>query len=193
MERRRWKLIAGDVFRAPIAARSLAVYVGSGTHLLAAASTTLLAAAAGAFSAGGGPTLATAAMCLYFGLAAVGGAAAVALLRSTQREATGWPLVCLKTACYFPGATRLTAADFHSRSKARSNRRTIARQAPVLAHAVHPKRRRHVSACVPREVAEQSSAECVKYHPVHSRPTAAADAVHTPVICTRRYTTSHTA
>lgn len=110
-DRRRWKLVAGDVFRSPPATAALAVCVGTGVQLLCATLATLLLAAFGAFPGGHSSALPIAALTLHSCCTAVGGAAAVALLRSTQHAAAAWALVCMKTACYFPGASRLSISS----------------------------------------------------------------------------------
>lgn len=98
---RRWKHIAGDVFRPPPAPRTLAVCFGSGAHILAAAAALLLLTAAGACPP---DSLRRSGLTLLICFAPIGGFAAVGLLRSTQRSAAGWQGVCVKTATYFPGA-----------------------------------------------------------------------------------------
>jgi transmembrane 9 superfamily member 2/4 len=99
-----WKLISGDVFRSPPAPADLSVQFGSGVQIFCTGVVTLLLAAAGFLSPASRGALLTSAIVLYLLLAICAGYSAVALWSNMQRTATGWTSVCLKTACYFPGA-----------------------------------------------------------------------------------------
>lgn len=99
-----WKLLAGDVFRPPSHLPDLAVQVGSGTQIFCTLLVTLLLAAAGFLSPASRGALLTSAVVLYLLLAIIAGYASVLFWSSTTRSLEGWTGICLKTACYFPGA-----------------------------------------------------------------------------------------
>lgn len=104
-----WTLLAGDVFQAPKTIPGLALYVGTGAQILCASATVLLLTAAGPLSPARRGAFLSIAPAVYLALSAVGGFAAVALLRSAQRGAASTArcvTLCLQTASYFPGATR---------------------------------------------------------------------------------------
>lgn len=129
---RRWKLIAGDVFRPPPAPRALAVCFGSGANLLAATAAGLLLIASGASPPACLDSLRRTGLTLFVCSAPVGGFAAVGLLRSMQRSASGWLCVCTKTATYFPGVA-CAAWAVVSRSLAAAGAVALAPTAPVAA------------------------------------------------------------
>ena len=98
-----WKLISGDVFRAPAAGADLAVQLGSGMQIFCTSLVTLLLAAAGFLSPASRGALLTSSIVLFLLLAISAGYSSVWLWSNMQRTSTGWTSVCLKTACYFPG------------------------------------------------------------------------------------------
>ena len=99
-----WKLVSGDVFRAPAAAQDLAVQFGSGVQIFSTFAVTLVLASAGFLSPASRGALLTCAIVLYLLLAVTAGYAAVWLWSNATKSLEGWTGVCLKTACYFPGA-----------------------------------------------------------------------------------------
>lgn len=99
-----WKLLAGDVFRAPSSLPDLAVQLGSGTQIFATFLVTLVLAAAGFLSPASRGALLTSSIVLYLLLAISAGYIAVLFWANTTRGHDGWTGICLKTACYFPGA-----------------------------------------------------------------------------------------
>jgi transmembrane 9 superfamily protein 2/4 len=64
-------------------------------------------AAVGFLSPAARGALLTTAIVLYLLLAVTAGYAAVFTWGLSQRSYTGWTAICLKTACYFPGALPL--------------------------------------------------------------------------------------
>lgn len=102
-----WKLISGDVFRAPASAADLSVQLGSGAQIFCTSVVTLLLAAAGFLSPASRGALLTSAIVLYLLLAVSAGYSSVWLWSNMNRTSTGWTSICLKTACYFPGARPL--------------------------------------------------------------------------------------
>lgn len=65
---------------------------------------TMALAAVGFLSPAARGALLTTAIVLYLLLAVAAGYGAVYTWGLTQRSYTGWTAICLKTACYFPGA-----------------------------------------------------------------------------------------
>ncbi|KAL6780112.1 EMP70 [Auxenochlorella protothecoides x Auxenochlorella symbiontica] len=100
-----WKMVGGDVFRAPPDTLSLAVQVGSGVQILASAGVTLLFASLGFLSPAARGSLLTAALAMYLLLSVAAGAAAVWLWGVANRTYEGWHKVCWRVACFFPGVT----------------------------------------------------------------------------------------
>ena len=80
------------------------VQVGSGVQIFCATLVTLLLAAAGFLSPASRGALLTSAIILYLLLAVSAGYAAVLLYANMTRSLEGWTGICLKTACYVPGA-----------------------------------------------------------------------------------------
>lgn len=103
-----WKLISGDVFRAPASASDLSVQLGTGVQIFCTGLVTLLLAAAGFLSPASRGALLTSAIVLYLLLAITAGYSSVWLWSNMQRTSTGWTSICLKTACYFPGVPSQT-------------------------------------------------------------------------------------
>lgn len=85
-----WKMVGGDVFRAPPDTLSLAVQVGSGVQILASAGVTLLFASLGFLSPAARGSLLTAALAMYLLLSVAAGAAAVWLWGVANRTYEGW-------------------------------------------------------------------------------------------------------
>jgi transmembrane 9 superfamily member 2/4 len=100
-----WKLLAGDVFRPPSHLADLAVQIGSGTQIFCTFLVTVVLAAAGFLSPAARGALLTGAIVLYLLLAITAGYASVLFWSNTTRSLEGWTGICLKTACYFPGAS----------------------------------------------------------------------------------------
>jgi transmembrane 9 superfamily protein 2/4 len=102
-----WKMVAGDVFRAPPAALRLAVHVGSGVQIAASGAVTLAFAALGFLSPAARGSLITAALALYLAMGAAAGYTATWLWGASTRSRDGWPRVCWRVACFFPGVSAL--------------------------------------------------------------------------------------
>lgn len=100
-----WKMVSGDVFRAPASALALAVHVGSGVQILASATITLLFAALGFLSPASRGSLLTAALVMYLLMSAAAGFASVWMWGALNRTFEGWHKVCWRVACFFPGVT----------------------------------------------------------------------------------------
>mmetsp|Transcript_1335 Transcript_1335/g.3985 ORF Transcript_1335/g.3985 Transcript_1335/m.3985 type:complete len:711 (+) Transcript_1335:270-2402(+) len=100
-----WKMVAGDVFRAPKDPLLLCVEVGSGVQILCSAFITLLFATLGFLSPASRGALLTALLVMYMLLAVAAGYAAVYLWGMVNRSYEGWYHVCWRVSCYFPGIT----------------------------------------------------------------------------------------
>ncbi len=100
-----WKMVSGDVFRAPANALSLAMHVGSGVQILASGTVTLVFATFGFLSPASRGSLLTAALILYLLMSIAAGYAAVWIWGAMNRSHDGWQKVCWRTACFFPGVT----------------------------------------------------------------------------------------
>lgn len=100
-----WKMVSGDVFRAPANPLSLCVQIGSGVQILASGFITLLFAALGFLSPASRGSLLTAALVMYLLLSVAAGYAAVWLWGLVNRSYEGWFKVCWRVACFFPGVT----------------------------------------------------------------------------------------
>jgi len=98
-----WKLVSGDVFRAPPSSKSLAVQVGSGVQIITTAVVTLLLATLGFLSPASRGALVTTAIVLYVWLAVVAGFSAVYVWGIMERSYSGWPHVCALVSVYFSG------------------------------------------------------------------------------------------
>jgi transmembrane 9 superfamily member 2/4 len=86
--------------------------VGSGAQILCTAAATLLLATAGFLMPASRGSLLTAVIMLYPLLAITAGYTAVWVWSNMQRSHAGCTIVCLKTACYFPG-TLLALVNVH--------------------------------------------------------------------------------
>ncbi|GFH07080.1 transmembrane 9 superfamily member [Haematococcus lacustris] len=98
-----WKLVTGDVFRAPLKSKTLAVQVGSGVQILATSAVSMLLASLGFLSPAARGALLTTTMVLYVLLALLAGAAAVYCWGAMERSYNGWHSVCGMVAVYYPG------------------------------------------------------------------------------------------
>ncbi|KAL9281222.1 Transmembrane 9 superfamily member 11 [Arabidopsis thaliana] len=99
-----WKLVVGDVFRAPSNASLLCVMVGDGVQILGMAVVTILFAALGFMSPASRGTLITGMLFFYMILGIAAGYVSVRLWRTIGcGEHRGWMSVAWKAACFFPG------------------------------------------------------------------------------------------
>lgn len=99
-----WKLVVGDVFRAPSNPSLLCVMVGDGVQILGMAVVTILFAALGFMSPASRGTLITGMLFFYMILGIAAGYVAVRLWRTIGcGEHRGWMSVAWKAACFFPG------------------------------------------------------------------------------------------
>lgn len=100
-----WKLVTGDVFRAPNNSKSLAVQVASGVQIISTSTVTLLLASLGFLSPASRGALLTAMMVVYIWLAVVAGFTGVYVWGLMERSYNGWPYICALVSVYFPGLT----------------------------------------------------------------------------------------
>ncbi|KAF5742053.1 putative Endosomal P24A protein precursor [Tripterygium wilfordii] len=104
-----WKLVVGDVFRAPSNPALLCVMVGDGVQILGMAIVTILFAALGFMSPASHGTLITGMLFFYMVLGIAAGYVAVRLWRTIGcGDHKGWVSVAWKAACFFPGIAFLT-------------------------------------------------------------------------------------
>ena len=85
-----WKMVSGDVFRAPASPLMLCVQVGSGVQILASCFITLLFAALGFLSPASRGSLLTGALVMYLLLSVAAGYSAVWLWGLVNRSYEGW-------------------------------------------------------------------------------------------------------
>ncbi|CAN1771843.1 Transmembrane 9 superfamily member 11 [Linum perenne] len=117
-----WKLVVGDVFRAPSNSALLCVMVGNGVQILGMAVATVLFAALGFMSPASRGTLLTGMLVFFMILGIAAGYAAVRLWRTMGcGDGKGWASVSWKVACFFPGIafvilTTLNFLLWHSHS-----------------------------------------------------------------------------
>ncbi|KAK4414982.1 Transmembrane 9 superfamily member 11 [Sesamum alatum] len=103
-----WKLVVGDVFRAPTNPSLLCVMVGDGVQILGMAVVTILFAALGFMSPASRGTLITGMLFFFMILGIVAGYVAVRLWRTILCGANkGWFSVAWRVACFFPGVSFL--------------------------------------------------------------------------------------
>ncbi|KAK4754941.1 hypothetical protein SAY87_008698 [Trapa incisa] len=110
-----WKLVVGDVFRAPTSPGLLCVMVGDGVQILCMAVVTILFAALGFMSPASRGTLITGMLFFYMVLGVLAGYVAVRMWRTIGcGDHKGWVPVAFKAACFFPGIafTILTTLNF---------------------------------------------------------------------------------
>ncbi|XP_074311722.1 transmembrane 9 superfamily member 11-like [Silene latifolia] len=99
-----WKLVVGDVFRAPSHPMLLCVMVGDGVQLLGMGVVTIMFAALGFMSPASRGALLTGMVFFYLVLGIAAGYVAVRLWRTLGCEDNrGWASVSWKAACFFPG------------------------------------------------------------------------------------------
>ncbi|XP_019056357.1 PREDICTED: transmembrane 9 superfamily member 11 [Tarenaya hassleriana] len=99
-----WKLVVGDVFRAPSNPSLLCVMVGDGVQILGMAVVTILFAALGFMSPASRGALITGMLFFYMILGIAAGYVAVRLWRTIScGNHHGWVSVAWKAACFFPG------------------------------------------------------------------------------------------
>ncbi|CAL5229966.1 g13397 [Coccomyxa viridis] len=96
-----WKLVHGDVFRAPTNSSLLAVYVGTGSQLLGMALVTMVFAVLGFLSPANRGGLMTAMLLLFAFMGIVGGYFSGRLYKRFKGDQ--WKKTTLKTALLFPG------------------------------------------------------------------------------------------
>lgn len=103
-----WKLVVGDVFRAPGYPSLLCVMVGDGVQILGMAVVTILFATLGFMSPASRGTLLTGMLFFYMILGIAAGYVAVRLWRTIGcGDHKGWVGICWKAACFFPGISFL--------------------------------------------------------------------------------------
>ncbi|KAG4136974.1 hypothetical protein ERO13_D07G042400v2 [Gossypium hirsutum] len=99
-----WKLVVGDVFRAPSNPALLCILIGDGVQILGMAIVTILFAALGFMSPASRGTLITGMLFFYLILGIAAGYVAVRLWRTIGcGDHKGWISVAWKAACFFPG------------------------------------------------------------------------------------------
>ncbi|KAK3033186.1 hypothetical protein RJ639_036978 [Escallonia herrerae] len=99
-----WKLVVGDVFRAPSNPSLLCVMVGDGVQILGMSVVTILFAALGFMSPASRGTLITGMLFFYMILGIAAGYVAVRMWRTIFcGDHKGWVSVSWRVACFFPG------------------------------------------------------------------------------------------
>lgn len=99
-----WKLVVGDVFRAPTNPALLCIMVGDGIQILGMAVVTILFAALGFMSPASRGTLITGMLFFYMILGIAAGYVAIRLWRTIGcGDSKGWVSVSWRVACFFPG------------------------------------------------------------------------------------------
>ncbi|KAJ7540925.1 hypothetical protein O6H91_10G036500 [Diphasiastrum complanatum] len=110
-----WKLVVGDVFRAPPHLELLCIMVGDGVQITGMAVVTILFAALGFMSPASRGMLLTGMVLLYLFLGIAAGYVACRLWRTLKGgETQGWRSVAWRVSCFFPGIafTILTLLNF---------------------------------------------------------------------------------
>ncbi|CAA7408057.1 unnamed protein product [Spirodela intermedia] len=103
-----WKLVVGDVFRAPSNPTLLCIMVGDGTQILGMAVVTILFAALGFMSPASRGTLVTGMLFFYLVLGIAAGYVAIRLWKTLRvGDPSGWISVSWRVACFFPGISFL--------------------------------------------------------------------------------------
>ncbi|KAL2621947.1 hypothetical protein R1flu_002152 [Riccia fluitans] len=100
-----WKLVVGDVFRAPVHTSLLCVMVGDGVQITGMAIVTILFAAFGFMSPASRGMLLTGMVFLYLFLGIAAGYVAARMWRTLTGKSQGWRSIAWKVACFFPGIT----------------------------------------------------------------------------------------
>ncbi|CAM8945928.1 unnamed protein product [Rhodiola kirilowii] len=99
-----WKLVVGDVFRAPACSSLLCIMVGDGVQILGMAIVTIMFAALGFMSPASRGTLLSGMLFFYMILGIAAGYVAVRLWRTMGcGDSKGWASVSWRVACFFPG------------------------------------------------------------------------------------------
>lgn len=99
-----WKLVVGDVFRAPNNPALLCIMVGDGVQILGMAVVTIMFAALGFMSPASRGTLITGMLFFYMILGIAAGYVAIRLWRTIMcGDVKGWVSVSWRVACFFPG------------------------------------------------------------------------------------------
>uniref|UniRef100_A0A2N9FVV0 Transmembrane 9 superfamily member n=1 Tax=Fagus sylvatica TaxID=28930 RepID=A0A2N9FVV0_FAGSY len=125
-----WKLVVGDVFRAPNNPALLCIMVGDGVQILGMAVVTILFAALGFMSPASRGTLITGMLFFYMILGIAAGYVAVRLWRTIGcGDPKGWVSVSWKAACFFPVGGYLGAKAPHIEYPVRTNQ--IPREIPA--------------------------------------------------------------
>ncbi|KAL4318429.1 hypothetical protein GQ457_18G003980 [Hibiscus cannabinus] len=110
-----WKLVVGDVFRAPSNPALLCILVGDGIQILGMAIVTILFAALGFMSPASRGTLITGMLFFYLILGIAAGYGAVLVWRTIGcGDSKGWISVAWKAACFFPGIAFLILTILNS-------------------------------------------------------------------------------
>ncbi|GMI89183.1 hypothetical protein like AT5G35160 [Hibiscus trionum] len=110
-----WKLVVGDVFRAPSSPSLLCILVGDGIQILGMAIVTILFAALGFMSPASRGTLITGMLFFYLILGIAAGYVAVRLwITIGCGDHKGWISVAWKAACFFPGIAFLILTILNS-------------------------------------------------------------------------------
>jgi len=109
-----WKLVVGDVFRAPRFPELLCIIVGDGVQIMGMAIVTILFAALGFMSPASRGMLLTGMVLLYLILGIFAGYVAVKMWSNLRGDTTGWKSISWRVACFFPGIafTILTVLNF---------------------------------------------------------------------------------
>eukprot|EP00201_Polytomella_parva_P016206 CAMPEP_0175052398 /NCGR_PEP_ID=MMETSP0052_2-20121109/8340_1 /TAXON_ID=51329 ORGANISM="Polytomella parva, Strain SAG 63-3" /NCGR_SAMPLE_ID=MMETSP0052_2 /ASSEMBLY_ACC=CAM_ASM_000194 /LENGTH=743 /DNA_ID=CAMNT_0016316803 /DNA_START=18 /DNA_END=2249 /DNA_ORIENTATION=- len=102
-----WKLLAGDVFRAPLSSGALAVHVGTGVQVISTWVLSLCLAAFGFLSPASRGALLSAAIFIFVILSCLGGFVTVWVWGMTQRSYNHWYGVAARTSVQFPGIIML--------------------------------------------------------------------------------------
>ena len=98
-----WKLISGDVFRAPPKAGTLAMYIGAGVQVSACLFISLAFMAFGLISPVKRGALMTWILVTYFLLAILGGYVGVRMHTDITRSRDGWRLITLRVSLFLAG------------------------------------------------------------------------------------------
>ncbi|XP_074355410.1 transmembrane 9 superfamily member 11-like [Apium graveolens] len=109
-----WKLVVGDVFRAPDNAEFLCVMVADGFRILGMAVATIFFAALGFMSPASRGALVTGMLMFYMFLGIIAGYVAVWLSRTISCDSCGWFSVSWRVACFFPGVAFLILTSLNS-------------------------------------------------------------------------------
>ncbi|CAH9136077.1 unnamed protein product [Cuscuta epithymum] len=99
-----WKLVVGDVFRAPGTPELLCVVVGDGCQILGMAIATIFFAALGFMSPASRGSLITGMLTFFMFLGIIAGFVSVWLFKTIKGgDPTGWFSISWKVSCFFPG------------------------------------------------------------------------------------------